>query len=118
MTLPFERMCAMLDVRLFLRELTDPRLTPRIPRAMLGRSASLLKHFPTNADIERAHQALPDCFGAVPPFRTRAELAAELVHKSKPLEGIRGRSEAGKDWDLPGEQTDGAPSLTGNKNGD
>ena len=117
MTLPFERTRAMLDVRLFLREMTDPALTPRVPRAMRGRAASLLKHFPTNADIKQAHQALPDCFGAVPPFRTRAELAAELVHKSKSLEGISGRAEAGKDGDLPGEETDGAPALTGNKNG-
>ena len=84
MTLPFERTRAMLDVRLFLLELTDPGLTHRVPRALRGRAASLLKHFPTNADIERVHQALPDCFGAVPPFRTCAELAAELVHKSKP----------------------------------
>ena len=118
MPLPFERTRAMLDVRLFLLELTDPGLTHRVPRALRGRADSLLKHFPTNADIERVHQALPDCFGAVPPFRTRAELAAELVHKSKPPEGIGGRSEAGKDGGLPGEGTDGAPALAGNKNGD
>jgi hypothetical protein len=85
---------------------------------MRGRAASLLKHFPTNADIEQAHQVLPDCFGAVPPFRTRAELAAELVHKSKPLKEIDDRVEAGKDGDLPGEEIDGDPALTGNKNGD
>lgn len=118
MTLPFERTRAMLDVRLFLLELTDPGVTHRVPHALRGRAASLLKHFSTNADIERVHQALPDCFGAVPPFRTRAEFAPELMHKSKPPEGIGGRSEAGKDGDFPGEETDGAPAPTGNKNGD
>lgn len=122
MTLPFERTRAMLDVRLFLLELTDPALTPRVSRAMRGRAASLLKHFPTNADIEQAHQAFPDCFGAVPPFRTRAEhaakLAVELAPTSKPLKEIDDRVEAGKDGDLPGEEIDGDPALTGNKNGD
>ena len=46
MTLPFERTREMLDVRLFLPELTDPGLTHREPRALRGRAASLLKHFP------------------------------------------------------------------------
>ena len=118
MTMPFERIRTMHDVRLFLLELTDPALTPRVPRALRGRATSLLKHFPTNTDIEQAHQALPNCFGAVPPFRTRAELAAELVHKSKPLEGIGGKSESGKDGDLLGKQTEEDPELAGNKNGD
>ncbi|ABM39906.1 BPSL0761 family protein [Polaromonas naphthalenivorans] len=118
MTLPFERTRAMLDVRLFLRELTDPRLTPRIPRALRGKAASLLKHFPTNADMDRAHQALPDCFGPVPPFRIRAELAAEAAPKNKLLAGIRDTAQAGKGGRLPGEQTDGAPARTGSKNGD
>lgn len=122
MTLPFERTRAMLDVRLFLLELTDQALTPRVPRAMRGRAASLVKHFPTNADIEQAHQALPDCFGAVPPFRTRAELAAELAVEltptSKPLKEVDNRVEVGSGRDMPGVQTDEAPALTGNKNGD
>ena len=118
MTLPFERTRATLDVRLFLRELTDPALTPRVPRAMRVRAASLLKHFPKHADIEQAHKALPNCFGPVPPFRTRAELAMELVPTSKPLKEMGGRTQAGKDVDLPGEHTDGAHAPTGNKNGD
>ena len=45
MTLPFERTRATPDVRLFLRELTDPALTPRVPRAMRVRAPSLLKPF-------------------------------------------------------------------------
>lgn len=118
MTLPFERTRAMLDVRLFLLELADPALMPRVPRVLRGKAISLLKHYPMHADIEQAHQMLPDCFGPVPPFRTRAELAAELVPTSKPLEEIGDRVEAGKGGRLPGDQTDGAPARTGNKNGD
>lgn len=118
MTLPFERTRAMHDVRLFLLELTDPARTPRALRTLRGKAVSLLKHFPTNADMEQVHKALPGCFGPVPPFLTRAELAAELMHTSKPLEEIGDWVEAGKDGDLPGEQTDGAPAPTGNKNGD
>ena len=118
MTLPFERTRAMHDVRLFLLDLADPVLMPRVPRALRGKAISLLKHYPMHADIEQAHKALPNCFGPVPPFRTRIELAAELMDTSKLLEEISDRVEAGKDGDLPGEETDGAPAPTGNKNGD
>lgn len=118
MTLPFERTRAMHDVRLFLLDLADPVLMPRVPRALRGKAISLLKHYPMHADIEQAHKALPNCFGPVPPFRTRAELAVELVPTSKPLKEIGGRTQAGKDVDLPGEHTDGAHAPTGSKNGD
>ena len=118
MTLPFERTRAALDVRLFLRELTDPALTPRVPRAMRVRAASLLKHFPTHADIERAHHALPDCFGPVPPFQTRVELAAELAPTSKLLAEISDTVEAGKGGDLPVDESGGSPPKIGTRNGD
>lgn len=118
MTLPFERTRAMLDVRLFLLELTDPGLVPRVPRVLRAKAASLLKHFPTNANMEQAHRAVPACFGSVPPFRTRAELAAELVPTSNLLNKSGGTAQAGKEGRLPGDQTDGSPARTGSKSGD
>lgn len=118
MTVPFERTRALLDVQLFLLELTDPALTPRVSRALRGKAVSLLKHYPMHADIEQAHKALPDCFGPVPPFWTRAELAAELVHTSKPLKEIGGSGQTSKGGDLPGDESDDIPRKTGARNGD
>ena len=47
---------------------------------------------------------MPDCFGPVPPFQTRAEhateLAVELAPTSKPLEEIDDRVEAGNLRDM------------------
>lgn len=68
MTIPFERTRALIETRLFLQELTDPKVTPRVPRAIRGKAKLLLKHFPTYADVEQAHKALPDTYGPVPPF--------------------------------------------------
>lgn len=118
MTLPFERTRAMLDVQLFLRELADPGLIPRVPPALCGKAASLLKHFSTNADMEQARQVLPECFGPVPPFRTRAELADELAPTPNPPEGIGGRAETEKGGSLPDGKPGGIPPKTGAKNGD
>ena len=118
MTLPFERTRALLDVRLFLLELTDPGKIPRVPRALRGKAASLLKYFPTNADIEQAHKALPGCFGQVPPFRIRAEFAAELEPQDKPLEEISCRVEAGKGGRWPDNEPGGIPPKAGARNGD
>jgi hypothetical protein len=67
-TIPFERTRAIVETKLFLLELMDPRVTPRVPHALRGKAKSLLKHFPTYADIEQAHKALPDTYGPVPPF--------------------------------------------------
>lgn len=68
MTVPYERTRALIETKLFLLELMDPRATPRAPRALRGKAKSLLKHFPTDADIEQAHKALPDTYGPVPPL--------------------------------------------------
>ena len=68
MTIPFERTRAMIETKRFLLELTDPKVMPRVPRAIRGKATSLLKHYPTYAEIEQAHKALPDTYGPVPPF--------------------------------------------------
>ena len=68
MTIPFERTRAMIETKRFLLELTDPKVMPRVPRAIRGKAKSLLKHYPTYAEIEQAHKALPDTYGPVPPF--------------------------------------------------
>lgn len=68
MTIPYERTRSILETRDFLRELQDPRLTPRVPASVREHARALLRHYPSYADIELAHKALPMVYGPVPPF--------------------------------------------------
>jgi hypothetical protein len=63
MTVPIERTWAVERVQDFLRALMDPKETPRIPREIRRRAASLLKHYPTKWEIERAAKKAPQIFG-------------------------------------------------------
>lgn len=58
MTLPYERTNAVNWTREFLYDLLDPKKTPRIPRELRRRAGSLLKHYPTEYDMDRASGAL------------------------------------------------------------
>ena len=94
MTVPFERTRSLMETKLFLLELMDPKVTPRVPRAVRGKAKSLLKHFPTAHEIERAHKALPDVFGPVPSFRAQGEAAVEAERKARQLRGLDAMFEA------------------------
>jgi hypothetical protein len=39
-----------------------------LPKAISDEACAILRHFPALADIEQAHQALPELFGPVPLF--------------------------------------------------
>lgn len=73
MTIPFERTRSVVQAKDFLERLLDPKQSPRVPRWVRGHAKMVLRHYPTYADIEAAHTALPHVFGPVPPFsRMRA----------------------------------------------
>jgi hypothetical protein len=57
MTLPDERVRAVITTRDFLRDLLDPSCTPRVPRAIRKRAGWLLKHYPSSLDMERPAKA-------------------------------------------------------------
>lgn len=63
MTLPFERNHAVSNVRDFLYMLMDSKQTPRVPKHIRTRARQLLKHYPTNYDMERACEKSPEIFG-------------------------------------------------------
>jgi hypothetical protein len=67
-TIPFERTRSLILTKEFLQRLRNPKETPRVPKAIRLDAQTLLRHFPTYADIEQAHQALPELYGPVPPF--------------------------------------------------
>lgn len=68
MTIPFERTRALIEARELLKRLQDPKETPRVPRWLREQATVLLRHYPSYADVEMAHKALPHLYGPAPPF--------------------------------------------------
>lgn len=64
MTTPDERMRAVLQTREFLRELTDSRVTPRVPANVRRSALVLLRHYPSESDMEIVHLACPQWFAS------------------------------------------------------
>jgi hypothetical protein len=62
MTLPDERYRAVHWTQLFLRDLCDPSKTPRVPKTIRAQARSLLRHYPSLWDLDRAAEAAPDVF--------------------------------------------------------
>jgi len=67
MTLPIERKHAIKNTERFLLDLSNPRITPRIPKEIRDRARSLLKHYPTDLCMEMAAEQAPDVFGESKP---------------------------------------------------
>lgn len=57
MTLPYERRFAITNARQFLRDLLDPKATPRVPRSLRKRAWRLLKHYPSEFDMDDVQAA-------------------------------------------------------------
>ena len=51
MTIPIERTYAVLNTRDFLRDLLDPKKTPKVPKDIRRKAARLLRHYPTSLDM-------------------------------------------------------------------
>lgn len=54
MTLPDERYRAVLAAEQFLQDLLDSKKTPKVPRAVRDRARSVLRHYPSRYDMDRA----------------------------------------------------------------
>jgi hypothetical protein len=67
MKVPFERTRALVLTKDFLRRLSSLG-DDVVPLAISVEAETLLRHYPALAQIELAHQALPQFFGPVPPF--------------------------------------------------
>jgi len=62
MTLPDERYRAVKMARQFLLDLTSPEKTPRIPSIIRSQARGILRHYPSDWDMDRASDACPDVF--------------------------------------------------------
>ena len=63
MTLPIERKHAVLRTEQFLKDLMDPKKTPRVPKEVRQQAYRCLKHYPGQYDMELASGQAPDVFG-------------------------------------------------------
>lgn len=62
MTLPNERTRAVQMAREFMRDLLDPKATPKVPKEIRTRAYWVLRHFPADYEIRMAAEVLPDTF--------------------------------------------------------
>lgn len=60
MTLPDERSRAVKYAREFLRDLLNPKATPRIPLEIRRRARAVLKHFPADYEIAKSAEKNPN----------------------------------------------------------
>ena len=62
MTLPDERYRSVVQTRRFLLDLCNPQHTPRVPKLVRDTARSMLRHYPSDWDMNRAAHAAPEVF--------------------------------------------------------
>lgn len=60
--MPDERYRAVNNVREFLRDLLDPKKTPKVPKWIRKEAYYCLKHYPSSLDIRQAKTRYDDVF--------------------------------------------------------
>lgn len=63
MTMNYERRNAVNRTQEFLRDLLNPKKTPRVPKAIREEAYRCLRHYPGKYDMERAKEQAPEIFG-------------------------------------------------------
>ncbi len=81
MTLPYERTNSVKQARDFLRDLLDPKKTPRIPKEIRKRAYWALRHFPSDLDMGYAADGAPSIF-SMPERDSRDDLFSPPLTKS------------------------------------
>jgi len=62
MTLPDERYRSVVQTRRFLLDLCNREHTPRVPRLVRETARSMLRHYPSDWDMQQAARMAPDVF--------------------------------------------------------
>jgi hypothetical protein len=66
MTLPDERFRALKQGKKLLEELCDPGRTPRVPSLVRDRARGVLRHFPSDFELERIADNCPEYLDKIP----------------------------------------------------
>jgi hypothetical protein len=83
MTLPDERYRAIRQTGQFLRDLQDRTIYPRVPRAVRAEAYRLLRHYPTEYDLERLAEKSPNVIIKEMESLTRMVMAYEQEKNAK-----------------------------------
>lgn len=62
MTLPDERYRAVLYAEQFLKDLLDPKKTPRVPKSIRQQAYSILRHYPSKYHLDTIATQVPSMF--------------------------------------------------------
>ena len=62
MTLPDERYRAVVQTRRFLLDLCNPEHTPRVPKLVRETARAMLRHYPSDYDMQLAAREAPAVF--------------------------------------------------------
>lgn len=87
MTLPRERTNSIKNTRDFLRDLLDPKKTPRVPKEIRKRAYWCIRHYPNDLDMGYAFDGAPSVFGSPYEDNIRGETfsSSKSSRKSKKL---------------------------------
>jgi hypothetical protein len=77
MTLPDERYRAVVQTRRFLLDLCNIQQTPRIPKRIRETARAMLRHYPSEWEMNRAAISAPDI------FQERLEPLAKMILQYK-----------------------------------
>jgi hypothetical protein len=66
MTLPDERFRSLKQGKKLLEELCDPGKTPRVPSIIRDRARGILRHFPSDYDLDQMASQCPDLLDKIP----------------------------------------------------
>ena len=80
MTLPDERYRSIVQTRRFLLDLCNPEHTPRVPKLIRETARSMLRHYPSDYDMNKAAQTSPDI------FQERMEPLYRMIKQQQQLE--------------------------------
>lgn len=83
MTMPDERYRAVMFTEQFLKDLQDPKKTPRVPRDVRRRAYGLLRHYPSKYDMDVAATMTPSVFETKEKIDTLTKMVYDYEVKKK-----------------------------------
>jgi hypothetical protein len=83
MTLPYERYNAIKWTETFLKDLLDPKKTPRVPKHIRQRAYSLLRHYPGGYNLDVLATKCPSVLETPNPIDDLSMLIYDYEEKKK-----------------------------------